>query len=684
MAAPPPNLGILPTPATVTYRERFSDASYDVFNGDYAAIMDQYKLDLQPVNAPTPASLATSACNARANGTVTPTAYLLMHGGMIHLYHSISRFLPRLGQLPTEWDDLMFVTKGDLYQNMPTTTFWLSDYFRQIPNQLRVATSATIEAALAADPNLQILGPYNAQDAGTTLIRCRRSIYLPPKYVPLMITGPVTPRLAWEMLRGQIVIDGIEEDCKPLIQWLQLALTGQVNDPNLSVLDTVHPTAPVADATLMEHRRRILIQDFPALGEPARANQQNLIAEKVGLLTTVIQQENVAAARRREEDSAKTIATLVGETGVQQLLRLCQVGTEAALPQIWSSLSNAPKQQHLSLVQWAVDQAKVDLECTQLPFIITPALLAKIKSLKFAMTSMHDHKSGIQPFILGEVHEDTAALTVEMWTTIQGDQASPSLLDLRSLLAASDQIPKILLHTRESVRRMHALMFVLLGPTHTIVNSLNSFVQEFIARESMLVNYVPNNVGGAALLPTLLSKYVAVRLSNWFKKQCLQPAATPSPEFVDVFDKMELGEAWEPPLLPVLIQQILPRPVWQPSSALAPAPHVSPAPAPAPSENPSNPGARRQGRVNNPDFCTRLFEQFRSMAGLTVRQIKERAQREGHTLPPSKVDPSKSMCLAYHAKGICNEGCGVACDHVRYTDAEYSDLHAWCTQHYHA
>ena len=106
----------------------------------------------------------------------------------------------------------MFITKGDLYQNIPNTTYWLSEYFRQVPNQLRVATSATIEAALAADPDLQILGTYNAQDAGMTLIQCRRSIYLPPKYVLLMITSDeLKPFFLYVVSFGSRVARGVEK-----------------------------------------------------------------------------------------------------------------------------------------------------------------------------------------------------------------------------------------------------------------------------------------------------------------------------------------------------------------------------------------------------------------------------------------------------------------------------------------
>ena len=51
-------------------------------------------------------------------------------------------------------------------------------------------------------------------------------------------------------------------------------------------------------------------------------------------------------------------------------------------------------------------------------------------------------------------------------------------------------------------------------------------------------------------------------------------------------------------------------------------------------------------------------------------------------LPPSKVN-GKPMCLAWHAKGMCNpDACPRDPDHVEYSMAEYQPLYGWCSLNY--
>ena len=52
----------------------------------------------------------------------------------------------------------------------------------------------------------------DAGDAGSEPIRGRMCCYLPPKYVPLFLNGPLTPIETWTRLRGSIVADGKEAD----------------------------------------------------------------------------------------------------------------------------------------------------------------------------------------------------------------------------------------------------------------------------------------------------------------------------------------------------------------------------------------------------------------------------------------------------------------------------------------
>jgi len=51
------------------------------------------------------------------------------------------------------------------------------------------------------------------------------------------------------------------------------------------------------------------------------------------------------------------------------------------------------------------------------------------------------------------------------------------------------------------------------------------------------------------------------------------------------------------------------------------------------------------------------------------------------SLPPSKANSSKPVCLAWHTKGQCNTQCPHTTDHIAYSTEEYAPLVAWCRDH---
>jgi hypothetical protein len=77
-----------------------------------------------------------------------------------------------------------------------------------------VLTPVTIDTMYATQLEATILGPYAQGKPGTELIKVQRTCFVPPKYVPLFLGAPLTPREAWERVRAQLVIDG---QCQALL-----------------------------------------------------------------------------------------------------------------------------------------------------------------------------------------------------------------------------------------------------------------------------------------------------------------------------------------------------------------------------------------------------------------------------------------------------------------------------------
>jgi hypothetical protein len=177
------------------------------------------------------------------------------------------------------------------------------DIFHQLNQQLLVPSAATIDTVFATQPESEFLGPYAQGEAGTELIKVRRTCFVPPRYVPLFLAGPLRPREAWERVRGQIVTEGQDIACQALIKYLQAALTRAAVGaaPALALADV--PVAPLADSLLLDHRQRILDEDFPQLNHQLVGLQQNQIAASLGEL--VRDNRTARELERADRDKAK-------------------------------------------------------------------------------------------------------------------------------------------------------------------------------------------------------------------------------------------------------------------------------------------------------------------------------------------------------------------------------------------
>jgi hypothetical protein len=80
---------------------------------------------------------------------------------------------------------------------------------------------------LSGDPELNLVGPFGNDDAGTEVIRICHTILVPFGYVHLLLQMPLMPRDAWIQLAGAIIANGNHETCAPLIDWIRAAITRQ-------------------------------------------------------------------------------------------------------------------------------------------------------------------------------------------------------------------------------------------------------------------------------------------------------------------------------------------------------------------------------------------------------------------------------------------------------------------------
>ena len=664
-ALPPPHLAVPAPIPPALYRDYFNDPAHDVFLGEYTEVLAPY--------APghhTPEVVRTLACNSRSQQV--PTAFILMHTTdlKLHVYVQLDKFNPRMGLPATEWDDRMFIGKGELFNNNQVLVEWDSDYFRQ-GNNTRVLTATEISNQYAADPNANILGPYTNADADTANVVCRRTCFVPPPYVGLFLGGPLTPREAWDVVYTQIVNDNKEAMCAPFIDYLRCCLTtSTLNQP--PAIAQAPPTAPLADHLLLGRHRQHLELDFPLLGANVAQIQQHQIANQLGQLVAEARaNRNADAAARAVKVAGKTPTQFLGAVGVVKLLRYCNLANAAGLPTFWMSVSASPKKQQLSILQWEIDRIKLLVNEPDLEFTATGPLLEAILKLNWAMETNDSVTTGLNLFLLhaGLSQEESLGLQ-QVWEMLHSNGAAPSMSDAERLMTVKAGAPVVLHEARHQLRRYEIILKAVIGENHPLSLMLHTCCNRMLSMESFLHRQQLH----AQYLPVKILKRIAVLCSVWFRNQVSSPNLVTIPILDKLFDDMLEENYWEPTLSSTFLYAVgLSAPV--PSF-----PTSSPRPAPASNPQVANPPvARTDDRANNTTFNATLFSSYKNCT-TQCRSLRLKIQRnELRALPLSKID-NLAMCLAWHAKGLCNTNCSRSADHVAYTATEYEPFLAWCQE----
>ena len=154
---------------------------------------------------------------------------------------------------------------------------------------------------------------------------------------------PLSPRQAWELVRAQIVTDGRDTACEPLIDYLRLALTIVNTGDTESPISITPPTAPLADNFLLDRRHSILQQDFPSLNTALASIHQNQIANELHTLVIVTQNANTDANARRLAAQNKTPTDLLGATGSITLQRYSHQNNINNVANVWTLMANSKK-----------------------------------------------------------------------------------------------------------------------------------------------------------------------------------------------------------------------------------------------------------------------------------------------------------------------------------------------------
>jgi hypothetical protein len=285
------------------------------------------------------------------------------------------------------------------------------------------------------------LGPYQNGDAGTEIARVRKIIAVPNCYVPLFLSREVTASYFFQAIYPQIVLDGKEQACAPFIKFFQVAITKTQANANTSALDTIAPTAPPRNVTLLDSSRQLIEHHFPAMNQSIAALQQNQIAQQLAAHNQLSVKHRVEDENRRVEEKTITVEKWLGTTRFTRLLRVSAVQTEADLHPIWCLLANAKKKERLAILQSTLDENRESLGEYHLTFLANASLLNLMESLSYSMTSKDAIKTGFNPFIFGDSDMEAAQQANTRVELMLSGGASPSLADAEAALSTKINLP---------------------------------------------------------------------------------------------------------------------------------------------------------------------------------------------------------------------------------------------------
>lgn len=717
----------VPAPATASFASKYGDASQDPTGSNEGALLNPFVVNLVD---PTQ-NVDTRELRNRVAVSGNQRKFLgatIVSGGLARLYVCPTRWEDGLTGTNPDLNGKYFAFEGELVNNIGHTVEIDQDVFNLLTNQHAVPTINDIITAIAADPNLRMMGPYTPADAHTEAVKTRRVVPVPHFIGGLFLAHPdgISARQFWEQVYPVIEGAGKVADCKALLQFFQLMMTSSGAPGQPSVLDTTRPSPPARNVTLIERQHELILHHFPMLRPDAMVQQASHIATEIGQLAHQQRLQYEEAKLEKEKAKDKTVESWLGQSRLSLLLRNLGVPDEATLNRIiplYKEIASATKADRLGTLQGAINKELRDRGNNHLTITISPGVFENFASMEWHRLDADSLTSGFlgNLFLFGKTNEEQQREINSQLRLIQSGTNSVSNADAKEILKLAVNLPSEN-KSGEVLKRVEILCSVLLPPLHPFHSYIRQHLAEF---ENFFGHWEAHEISPSSLQPAkgvLHLQWLSLRLSQYWRDQSMSalPLFLPNPR--DLFTRIQNSEPWVPVISSTLRLNLkldtFCRMTHRPAFASAPVDDstlvsgmTSPTTGTASTmafndllrqlagsrggaggslggtlSIPSVIPTPSQGSVHNPKFNEGLFGDIkvRKVNGKPVksRDIRTKINRgETPELPPSKVD-QQPMCLAWHTKGMCNPACPRVNDHADYTDAEYGPLSSWCSDHY--
>jgi hypothetical protein len=339
-----------------------------------------------------------------------------------------------------------------------------------------------------------------------------------------------------------------------------------------------------------------------------------------------------------------------------------------------------------------------------LAFKVTPSQVISLKTFDFAGMSLSEVGTEVLP--LSIIPPEATSLAASHALASNNSQAETydlsgeptsgalSIADTQRLRNQKGYLPANWMESRTQIRCTLALLGALCGYLHAVPISWRSMLRQYERVEARLQHEIDTEVG-SRLGPALFVFHLQLILRDWFVDQTRtgQCDLVPAPDFGQYLKGFERQNNlnWLPSVsnIPAFfaLRAAPVRAVHAPLQAAAPAASAlpaarvaCPAPAPAAADRPD-----LGPRIRNPGRDARFTSNTAFANNVRSRRIDDAIEMAGgvESLPKiTRGGTTVGVCVSYHAKGSCFEGCLRASNHCPLTAAEKTPFHEWCVLSY--
>lgn len=668
-----------PTPPS-TFADYYNDTSNDDLRGNYRELMAEFG----PTSGRQPADLRANACaDARASGT----GYLRLealsgnpaHPGQLVAYHLASQTIRRTGHPATQWDNRSFMYTGDLVSGAMSATYeFPADGFVRVNNgnAFAIPLLGTVICMYNQDPTAVMLGPYQQWDVGTKLANFRNCVPVPFKYMRHFLARPLSVREGIEIVGTEILNDGKEQECEPLVDFLCFAATLAQAGDTYSRARVNAPTSVGVDAVLLARRLELVDHKLPGRMATPIASAGVAVAASIDSLTAEQRRTRQEAAARHAASTTKTIDDYFG-ANMPGVLRVLQVGSSQNLPDIYQSLANHGRKKTRTTLQTAID-VEFTRRTWHLHYVVPPELAVKVQDWQIRSDIMGMNLSrGLHPLVIQvftDATDETASTEAfnraARWDSITSGNNAVSLQDSEVLLDNNKvYFPTDLMRLTAQIQIFTVVVTVLFGTQHTMTVALEDLGREIMTRWNTITCYqlAGAHKGNDHLVPAVIARKWQLLFSDWIERQERSPVSLPAPDFIQVFNDMRLGNNWEP---------VIPQRYLKPSQPTASI--VPPGGGTGKGEG-SDDGPRQNTQLRNEHYNAAVYQKCLD-TGRRMRDVKKKALVEPKLDIPLN-DKGSRMCPSWHMVGQCNTGCNQSEDHVgKQSDGEIQRLTKWADE----